>query len=222
MIAALVVAAALFASPVERTDATDPRLAERLDRATAAIVGSFIDSAGAAGIPTEPLVQRALQGATKRAPGARIIAAVREYAVELRASRDAIGSRSRQPEIIAGASAIHAGATLENLRALRSLRAGDMTISLAVLADLVGSGVPVSNALSAIRTALEKRVTDQELTTLRNNVATDIKAGISPPTAAAVRARGLNVGKPAALPQPAAGTNKRPPEIPAQSRGRNR
>ena len=64
----MIIAALLIAFQVT---AQDPRL-ERLDPETRALVGTVIDSAHGAGLPSEPLVQRALEGATKGAPGIRI------------------------------------------------------------------------------------------------------------------------------------------------------
>lgn len=200
--------------------AIDPRLAQRLDHATAASVGALIDSAAAAGIPTEPLVQRALQGALKKAPGQRIVAAVRDYAADLRKARVAIGAKSSDAEIVAGASAIHAGISAEGLHTLRAHQAGNITVALAVLTDLVANGVPAGNALQAIQSALEKRATDSDLTTLRRNVAGDVGAGASPPVAAAARARGIAVRPPAA--SPPVTTSNRPATLPPQSRGRKR
>ena len=51
--------------------AQDARLAERLDAATAASVQQMVDSARTGGLPTEPLVQKALEGGTLGASGER-------------------------------------------------------------------------------------------------------------------------------------------------------
>ncbi|MEJ7810624.1 MAG: hypothetical protein WKG32_09480, partial [Gemmatimonadaceae bacterium] len=51
--------------------ASDARLDARLDPRTRASVAAVLDSARAAGLPTEPLVDKALEGASKRADGAR-------------------------------------------------------------------------------------------------------------------------------------------------------
>src|SRR5438876_159575 len=82
---------------------TDPRL-ERLDAATRPAVAALVDSAGRALLPTEPLVQRALEGATKRASGELIVAAVRRFAVELGHARDALGSTASPAELSAPAA----------------------------------------------------------------------------------------------------------------------
>lgn len=220
MIRALILASSLvLASPAEAST-IDPRLADRLDRPTAAALGAFIDSVALTGIPAEPLVQRALQGAMKKAPGQRILGAVREYAVELRKSREGLGGSSRVPELIAGASAIHAGARPDDLRNLRRQSSANLTVALAVLTDLVASGVPVATAVHAIQVAQGKRASDSDMTTLRNNIVNDIRAGASPSVAAGVRARGLAVRKPG--PVTPATKSTQPPEPPRKTNGRNR
>src|SRR6266566_8930020 len=73
-------ACALAAAFVAGTAAgQDPRLT-RLPAEAQAPVGALVDSARAAGLPAEPLVQRALEGATKQAPGDLIVAAVQRLA----------------------------------------------------------------------------------------------------------------------------------------------
>ena len=60
----MIVAALLMALQVSTS--RDPRLG-RLDPDTRAGVSAVVDSARAVGLPTEPLIQRALEGATKGA-----------------------------------------------------------------------------------------------------------------------------------------------------------
>src|SRR5436189_5753558 len=57
-----------------------PRL-ERLDPETRGRVGAVIDSARAVGLPSESLVQRALEGVTKGAAGARMASRVQRRRV---------------------------------------------------------------------------------------------------------------------------------------------
>ncbi|MBA3259417.1 MAG: hypothetical protein H0T68_08135 [Gemmatimonadales bacterium] len=71
--------------------AQDQRLAERLDPTTATAVQLLVDSAGQAGLPTEPLVQKALEGSTLGASGDRIHAAVTTLVGQLGRARDALG-----------------------------------------------------------------------------------------------------------------------------------
>ena len=71
--------------------AQDARLDARLDARTRDAVVAVVDSARGAGIPSEPLVQKALEGASKHADGARILTAVRMLARELGDARSALG-----------------------------------------------------------------------------------------------------------------------------------
>lgn len=168
----------------------DPRL-ERLDPETRSLVGTVLDSARAVGLPGEPLIQRALEGATKGAPGARIVAAVRRLATDLGTARSALGTRASAPELEAGVAALRAGATPQVLTRLRDVRRPPLTMALSVLADLVASGVPADSA-STVVLALAPTARDADLVEFRRAVERDIALGAPPGGAAAVRA--LNAG----------------------------
>lgn len=168
----------------------DPRL-ERLDPETRALVVSVVDSARTVGLPSEPLIQRALEGATKGAAGPRIVAAVRRLATDLGSARTALGPRTSAPELEAGVAALRAGASPEVLTRLRDARRPPLTMALAVLADLVTSGVPVDSA-STVVLALAPNARDADLVEFRRAVERDISLGAPPGAAASVRA--LNTG----------------------------
>lgn len=182
----MIIAALLIALQVT---AQDPRL-ERLDPETRALVGTVIDSAHGAGLPSEPLVQRALEGATKGAPGIRIVAAVRRLSADLGAARTALGANTSTPELEAGVAALRAGATPELLAHLRDVRRPPLTMALSVLADLVASGVPADSAAAAVL-ALAPKARDADLVEFRRAVERDIALGAPPGTATSVR---LNAG----------------------------
>src|SRR6266545_2728242 len=181
-------AAILVAGPMAAQQ-TDPRL-ERLDAAIRPAVAALVDSARAAMLPTEPLVQRALEGATKRAAGDVIVAAVRRLAVDLGHARDALGSTASPAELTAGAAALRAGASPTILAQLRQTRRQPLTMPLAVLADLVASGVPVDSAAAAVL-ALAARARDADLVEFRRAVERDIALG-APPAAATAAAATLS------------------------------
>lgn len=164
----------------------DPRL-ERLDPETRSLVVNIVDSARAAGLPSEPLVQRALEGATKGAPGTRIIAAVRRLAVDLGVARTALGRRASAPELEAAVAALRAGATPQLLTRLRDVRRPPLTMALSVLADLVASGVPADSASAAVL-ALAPNTGDADLVEFRRAVERDISLGVPPGAAAGLRA----------------------------------
>jgi len=181
-------AAILVAGPMAAQQ-TDPRL-ERLEAAIRPAVAALVDSARAAMLPTEPLVQRALEGATKHASGDVIVAAVRRLAVDLAHARDALGSTASPAELTAGAAALRAGASPTILAQLRQTRRQPLTMPLAVLADLVASGVPVDSAAAAVL-ALAARARDADLVEFRRAVERDIALG-APPAAATAAAATLS------------------------------
>ncbi len=167
--------------------AQEQRLEGRVPESTRVEIDVILDSARAQGLPTEPLVDRALEGASKGASGELIVAAVSRLAGDLNSARDAFGPESSDPEIVAGASALRAGAEPEDLENLRLLRADhSLTIAAAVLADLVAVGVPADTATVAV-IALAVGADDVEYIAFRRNVERDIALGASPVAALGVR-----------------------------------
>ncbi|HEV8264373.1 MAG TPA: hypothetical protein VGQ06_05435 [Gemmatimonadales bacterium] len=175
-------AAVLALTFATQAQAQEPRL-ERLDSAARAPVAAVLDSARAAGLPVEPLLQRALEGTIKHAAPDRVVAAVRRLAGDLGRAREALGVSAAPAELEAGAAALRAGASPAVLAQLRRARRQPLTVPLAVLADLVASGVPVDSAASAVL-MLAGSVRDADLIEFRRAVERDIALGASPATAA--------------------------------------
>ena len=186
-----VMALALIAG---RAEAQDARLA-RLDRRVQTEVGALVDSARGLGLPTEPVVDKALEGAAKRAPNERIIVVVRSRFRELVSARAALGSGAMDGELIAAADALHAGASAPVITTLRARRPGTpLTIPLAVLADLIARGVPADTASAAVLALAATPATDAQFAALRDDIERDIAKGAPPAIAASVRTRGLPPG----------------------------
>lgn len=184
----------MLAVLVGRSEAQDTRLA-RLDSKVQARVGALVDSARTLGIPTEPVVDKALEGAAKRAPNERIINVVRSRFNELVAARAALGGGAMDPEIIAAADALHAGASAQVITALRAQRPNvPLTIPLAVLADLIARGVPPDTASTAVLALAKTPSTDAQFAALRDEVERDIAKGVPPAIAPSARTRGLPPG----------------------------
>lgn len=165
------------------------RLAGRLDEPTRAAVAAVVDSARGAGVPADPLVNKALEGASKGADGARILAAVRALAADLALSREHLGAASTEPELVAGAAALRAGAgpaLLERLR--RDYPGQSLVVPLAVVADLVARGVPADTASQSVLALMRRGQGDDELVTFRHSVERDIALGAAPGGAASVLA----------------------------------
>ena len=169
------------------------RLDGKLDGETKAAVMRTLDSAQTRGLPVEPLVDKALEGATKRAAGPRIQAAVSMLMSRLEAARDALAPNPGPRDIAAGADALAYGVTREALATMRAIRPNEsVAVPLGVLTQLVASGVPVDKATRVVADLLRRGARDEQLIALNNDVRMYVAAGASPQSALDVRMRGLN------------------------------
>lgn len=182
---ALAIAMIVCATPASLSQ--EPRLAGRVPDDVRPQVDSLISAARRGGLPTEALVDRALEGASKHASGEQIVAALRRLYGELQTARDALGSGSDPSELIAGASAIRAGASATDLAQLREVRAErSLIVPAAELANLVAMGVPPDTAVGAVL-ALAATAQDADYVAFRRNVERDIELGATPVAALGVR-----------------------------------
>jgi hypothetical protein len=174
----------------------DSRLG-RLDPTTRVAVAAVVDSAKKTRLPTEPLVDKALEGAQRGADGGRIVTAVKGLYAELRTARAALGSGASADEISAGANALHAGVPMRYLAQLRSAsqHAGRprATLPLAVTTDLVGRGVPAATATEVVLSLARAGLRDADYSVFQRNVRLDIEHGADAAAAAQTRARGAAV-----------------------------
>ncbi len=167
--------------------AQELRLVRHVPDAARMRVDSILDVARDAGLPTEPIVDRALEGAAKGAPPDLIVSAVTRLAGELRVAREAFGEMALSSELTVGASALRAGATRDDLVQLHTLRPGrPRTVAAALLADLVAVGVPAATAVAAVL-ALAREAGETEYVAFGRNVGRDIALGASPTAALGVR-----------------------------------
>ena len=114
--AAAILLGALYPLALTAQD-SDPL--SRLDPQTRFTVEVIIDSARVAGVPTRPLLLKALEGSAKHADNRHIIAAVRsQFRSELDV-RVALGSTLNESEWSTAVSALQAGVPLEALAKFR-------------------------------------------------------------------------------------------------------
>jgi hypothetical protein len=172
---------AIGAAQVERIAGRVP------DSARPALV-ALIDSARAAGLPVEPLVNKALEGASKGADGRRIVAAVRALAGRLADARAALGGSSSDAELVAGAAALGASVPRSFLAGLRREHPGLVLVQpLAVMADLTARGVPADSAGRFVVALMRAGARDAELVAFRQSVERDIALGAPAGASASVR-----------------------------------
>jgi hypothetical protein len=182
----------------------------RLDQQTRYSVEMLLDSARLAGLPTNPLESKALEGISKRASGRLIVMRVRETFRTLKEARTALGAQAGQDELAAGAGALRVGITSAELSQLsRTRRDKDLTVPLVVLSDLITRGVPRDTASTTIFQLWQRGAADDDFLGLWRGVERDIVSGTDPGVALLNRAREV----PSRGPPPAAApAGARPPE----------
>jgi hypothetical protein len=158
--------------------AQDPRLAARLDSVTRTQVEAVLTTARSRGLPVEPLVQKALEGSSKGASGPRIATAVEALLADLARAQQGLGPGANAGELVAGAAALRAGATLEMVDQIRRTGGdGGVAVPLAVFADLVAGGMTVDAAWHSVAELARKGGDEEEFLELRERLR---PAGASP------------------------------------------
>lgn len=152
--------------------------AARFDTLTANALRLLLDEATVRGLPTAPLINRALEGAARRVSGAKILNVVRAHALALLQAKAILGDGSTVAELDAGADALKAGIDAKTLTAVRSTRAaGTAVTALVVITDVVRRGVPMSTARDAVTTIARIPRSDDALLGLQSTVAKNAQRG---------------------------------------------
>ena len=190
------VAPAASAQQTARDTSMLLRLEQALDTDTYRAVAQVIDDARARALPTDPLVDRALEGAMKRAPGPRIRAAVSSLAQRLAVAKKELAPSPTESDVAAGAGALSVGVPRQALREIRAVQPDrSVAVPLGVLTELVSRRVPVDRATTLVVELIRRGATPPQLVALGETVQRDIAAGIEPSAALDIRTRGF----PAAL-----------------------
>jgi len=178
-------------------DAQDvqPRLDGRVSPEVQRAVQRIAADAAAQGLPIEPLVQKAIEGAAKGVPGDRVIAAVRALAGRLGQSMAAVregGVSTPGGDIVeGGADALNAGLTGPEVSDLVrvSQPPQDPTLTLRVAATLAALGVPAKQVLTLLQGLISNGGSQSDLLGLPGQVQTGVAQGATPAQAAAGLAR---------------------------------
>jgi len=92
---------ALLAGPLAAQSAR-ARMEGRVPGAAIPVVDSLVQRAAAEGLPTEPLIQKALEGGAKQVTAPRIVAAVQVSLGQLRDARDLLVHGGDEPPVTPG------------------------------------------------------------------------------------------------------------------------
>jgi hypothetical protein len=148
-------------------------------------------------LPDEPLYAKAAEGVLKGADDGRILVVVRKLARELGEARVALGASVDDADLVAGASALHVGATQSMLTQLRDTHraaAGSrasLATPLVALTDLLTRHVPALVAAAAIDSLVARGAPADDFAALRAAVERDIDAGRTPEASVSQRTQVL-------------------------------
>jgi len=169
----------------------DQRVAPEVQRA----VRSIAADAAAHGLPVDPLVQKAIEGAAKRVPGDRVIAAVRALAARLAEAMAAVreaGVAAPSGDVVeGGADALNAGLSTRQVSDLVRVSRPpyDPALTLRVAATLAALGVPAKQTLQLVQGVISAGRSPGDLLGLPGQVQAGVAHGATPAQAAAGLAR---------------------------------
>ena len=172
------------------------------DARARAAVEREIAQAAEKGLPTRPLIAKALEGVTKRASGDLIRTAVASQARRLEEASTLLAPSPSEAELVSGADALAVGVPAPMLKQIRAAwpEGQSVAMPLDVLTELVARGVPARRALEQITELMVRGATATQIASLGASVQADVAAGLTPDAALEVRARGVM----SLLPSPAA------------------
>lgn len=200
--AVCVIAAGLPAEAQETRSQAEKRLAKQYDAAMVESVQKLAQRLQSDGLPTEPLWDKALEGAAKNVSQGPFLAGLRGYQKRLvEASRALPGpAKTSASALVGAAGALQRGVPPDAVRDVASQAssrgAAGQVIPLVVLGDLVSAGVPVKQARSVVTTALQQGQGDREMLVTSWAVRDLIHKGRGPAEAARQIGRAVGRGRP--------------------------
>jgi len=187
------------------------QLAGRVPATVVAAVSALADSAATRGLPVEPLVEKAIEGAAKAAAPERIVVAVQAVLARLGRAQGALqaaGAATPAPDAIeAGGFALSAGLEVGNVQAV-AVACGtrySAAVALRVAGTLSALGVPPAQTVELVKQTLRSGAQERDLLALPGRVEAQVAQGATPAQAAAGLARA------AAARAAAPGQNRVPP-----------
>jgi hypothetical protein len=181
----------LCAASVASAQSTSPLVPGDAD-ANAQLV-KLVETTRDNGLPVDPIIAKVRYAVlVAHAQPDRIVAAARAIATRLETARDALAP-ANAIDIAAGADALGAGANRDALRAIREA-SGTQSVAppLGVLAQLLGSNVPLKKATEIVTNFLKRGATGDQLVAFGNSVNADVVNGVAALAAVDTRARFLS------------------------------
>lgn len=185
----------------------EARVSAIRDDATRIVVVEQLSLAKEHGVPTEPLLSKALEGVAKKASSASIRTAMDNLQKRLRKANDLLAPSASVDEVSAGADALYVGVHDKTLRQMRQAAPRrSIAVELGVLTELVARKVPEAKASKMVLDLMARGATGAQLTALNSAVQNDVAAGLTPEAALDRHGRGIM----SLLPPPPGVTNGNP------------
>jgi hypothetical protein len=157
----------LVAAPLAVLPAQESRIAARFPAAEALAITALIDSAAQTGLPREPLILRALEGAAKGIPGSRVRVVLGRYRDAMTRARDVVGQGGDPTELATAAAALLEGVPPAHLAELRQLRGTkSITVPLGAYLDMMARGTSPAIAWDRVNGLARRKAADQEFARL--------------------------------------------------------
>jgi hypothetical protein len=171
-----------------------------MSAAAYASFSSALRDAQQRGLPTQPLVAKALEGAAKNVSGDRILIAVRQTSDALARAQDLLrnaGAASTAAEVTAVATALQRGVPADAVTRLAGQAGGRGHVGLSahVLADVMAQGVPLAVGVEVIATWRNHGGDPARLQEIPGAVERLVRQGIVPARAGAAITAGLRLGR---------------------------
>ncbi len=148
---------------VAGAEQVDQRLAARFPASVAVRFAGVIDSAGREGLPTEPLILRALEGGAKGVPADRIQTALTRLAASLRRAMATLGPETPETDLTTAATALQTGLEPSRLLELRNLRGEkSLTVPVGAYLDLVAQGAVAERAWLRVMDLARRQAVDRD------------------------------------------------------------
>lgn len=144
-------------------ESVDQRLAARFPSSVAVRFGAIIDTARSEGLPTEPLVLRALEGGAKGVPADRIQSALSRLVASLRRALATLGPETPPTDLTTAATALQTGLEPARLLEMRTLRGErSLTVPVGAYLDLVAQGAVAERAWQRVLDLARREAADRD------------------------------------------------------------
>ena len=172
------------------------RLREAYSPEAAAQIEAVVEAARSNGVPVAPLYDKAIEGAAKNIPAARVMPALRELSGRMQRAQNLLGGTSEVAWLVAGADALLKGVTGDALTLIGQDAGARTPVALVVMGDLMDEGVPAGRAMEVMREALVRTTGDEGLLDVPMALRRLVRDGALAPDAAREMLRAMRDGVP--------------------------